>query len=572
MNRSLLQSRLGHRVWRSRRRSGLTLLEVLVAAVIFAVGLTVLSTIFPYGTKAALNSEANSRAALLARSVFEGFRADPRGAGQLCFLIGDNIDNDNDGRIDEEVLDGQDTDGDGQVDEDPGFVNGIILPGNGRDDDAPSLGPNDPTPVPLRVDADGLPEDDVWFSQNNNFDDDYDDLIDDDGDYNMVAYAGAIAPFSTSTQEQPYGDGVLFYDPETLDAVRGLDEEVPDYTGSGANRVWIDNDGDGRYDEDLRMPSCRLPQSPGRNEYVYEVDAGAYPNLPPGAAIVRLFDPSRVGDGIDNDGDSGRADGGNNLPDDSTAYPAPRATQYPKSQDERENTKTDRLGVPVARRVVADGIDNDGDRIVDEGIDEELWNGIDDDGDGLIDEDVGMAHARILPPGDVERWLRQPRSLFAPVRWPRQGQRYLDTNGGAESRVGAMFEDKFFFQVAVAPLHDGAGNGIDDDDDAGRLGIGPADPNAQLYIDEEIRDGLDNDGDGRIDEDLGNSVIPNYLRVRVTVSWDGDEISNDNDPFIDEEAPDGKDNDFDGLIDEDVYAKSYTATGVIQVLLGEEPR
>ncbi len=73
----------------------------------------------------------------------------------------------------------------------------------------------------------------------------------------------------------------------------------------------------------------------------------------------------KIGDEIDNDGDSNDFldANGNGLPD------------------------VGESGVNAFGQVYKDGLDNDQDGFIDEGIDEEFMNGIDDDNDGLIDED-----------------------------------------------------------------------------------------------------------------------------------------------------------------------------------------
>ncbi|CAH1240520.1 MATN2 [Branchiostoma lanceolatum] len=98
-------------------------------------------------------------------------------------------------------------------------------------------------------------------------------------------------------------------------------------------------------------------------------------------------------------------------------------------------------------------------------------------------------------------------------------------------------------------------NGIDDDgdgliDEDLRFCVAPqnvpgdqADNDCDGLIDEEIEDGIDNDGDGRIDEDL-------YLCIE-SPAWAGDGKDNDCDGRVDEESQNGEDDDGDGLIDED---------------------
>ena len=67
-------------------------------------------------------------------------------------------------------------------------------------------------------------------------------------------------------------------------------------------------------------------------------------------------------------------------------------------------------------------------------------------------------------------------------------------------------------------------------------------------------DGIDNDGDGKIDED-GPDGIDNDGDGKIDEDWDAaytqDGIDNDGDGEVDEDIPDGIDNDWDGLVDED---------------------
>jgi hypothetical protein len=84
---------------------------------------------------------------------------------------------------------------------------------------------------------------------------------------------------------------------------------------------------------------------------------------------------------------------------------------------------------------------------------------------------------------------------------------------------------------------DNDGDGLIDEDGHGGDG---KDNDGDGLIDEDWRDGQDNDGDGRIDED--GAGIDDY---------NADGQDNDDDGLIDEDVWDGQDNDNDGLIDED---------------------
>ncbi|MEW5692077.1 MAG: hypothetical protein AB1765_02135 [Candidatus Hydrogenedentota bacterium] len=78
------------------------------------------------------------------------------------------------------------------------------------------------------------------------------------------------------------------------------------------------------------------------------------------------------------------------------------------------------------------------------------------------------------------------------------------------------------------------GDGIDNDGDD--------------VIDEELMNGADDDGDGQIDEDV-KEISPDDI---IGMMWPGDGIDNDKDGKIDEEIENEEDDDGDGKIDEDL--------------------
>ena len=511
---------------------GFSLLEVIVAAGLLSFGLLAIVRVFPYGLQVAQRAEDVTRASLLARTMFEGLKADSRG-----FPI---------------------------IPGDPFTL--IPLPGNGHDDDDDwaTWYAVDPNRVDLNrngrpdVDFDGFGE--AWLVRSNGVDDDGDGISDDDGDGGLIGASGQrsstgdrrLITLFSSPNYQPFGvqDGNLSYDPEPQ-----VDEE------------WcngVDDDGDGLIDEDTRLASTqqRRPLKamvPGLSQPYFSSDVGRR--------------PLQAGDGIDNGGVEGEK-----IPDDGTAL--------------NEQPIYDRFadwGV-----ILANGIDDNQDGKVDEGIDERVF------GLGSLSPDMQMA-----------------RFPWGPMRFPAPNDRYAwqvycgpvsDTDVTPE--LAGLFPNRY--------VTGNIGDGVDDDGDG--------------TIDEEIRDGLDNDADGRIDEDCIAAALPGWLKVVIVISWGGDGLNNDaattncgqpTDPDgsseppedrlehpdcavnprlnllnhgpdypnglgwnrgqaralqgrlaptnghiawgIDEEMQDGIDNDFDGLVDEDTHLYEFRLTGFISL-------
>ncbi len=238
-----------------------------------------------------------------------------------------------------------------------------------------------------------------------------------------------------------------------------VDEEVADGR---------DNDQNGLTDEDTMLASVRMlfPPAGATREYVAR----------------RALLP---GDGVDQDGD-----GEVNSPRNSRG------------------------------EAIADGLDNNNNGLVDEGIDEEIYNGLDDDRDGRVDEDTRLAS---FP--------------FNPIPFGRPYEVY-------------------FWRIFVGRVSDGGDNFNNDNDYL----LGAA------RVDEEYYDQLDNDQDGLIDEDLLAYPMPGYRIVRVEITWGGDREDNDRDGWTDEELLNGFDDDFDGVIDEDdVHTGVYVLSGILPV-------
>ena len=344
--------------------------------------------------------------------------------------------------------------------------------------------------------------------------------------------------------------------------------EADGLTYSGLRPNGLDDDGDGVIDDDGDSGSAN-PLSVPRSFSILARDGDYY--YDPEPSIDEEF-----ADGIDNDRDG--------LIDEDTRQASVRvlgsnfmlpllAGDGIDNDGDGEDNDANRL-TPA----VKDGIDNNGDGRIDEGIDEEIWDGRDNDGDGRIDEDCDLA-----------------RFPFAPSQFSAPYNRYS-------------------WQIRVGSVPDNGRFGLEDINGDGVVDLGDGiDNDGDGLVDEELPDGLDFDfpisanrrgfsvqdyarnptSDGLVDEDCIAATLPDWRRVEILITWGGDGKDNDNDLKrvdpradtrrnstqqranqvsyggvswgIDEEKEDGLDNDFDGQVDEDTYRFEYKLVGFINL-------
>lgn len=350
----------------------------------------------------------------------------------------------------------------------PGDPNLYPIPGNGFDDD---------NRADLRNNASANAAD---FNRNGKLDMDWDGgYVDADG--NSIPDSASHGWYKGDANR----DGDPFYDPEFYGAL-GIDEEYADGK---------DNDGDGKIDEDTRLASNSLT-----------------------SASIFPYDPLAPGDGIDNDGDG------------EEGSPTRRILV-----DTDGNPGTPPQWVTVK---VADGEDNNGNGIIDEGIDEDIY---------------GLGN---------NRDCRMACYPFTPKPFPP----LVRAAAGIEQERFESPNENFSWQIFVGRVSDGGGDGLDNDGDG--------------LIDEDPCDGIDNDLDGKIDEDPSPMPLPGFRKVTVRIAWGGDYQNNDGDfnfdpktgarvERIDEELRNGLDDDLDGRVDEDCFEYFYDLTGYIKVKTGQ---
>lgn len=224
--------------------------------------------------------------------------------------------------------------------------------------------------------------------------------------------------------------------------------------------------------------------------------------------------------------------------------------------------------------IFGDGIDNDGDGLVDE----DLIIGADDDGDcpgdtnndgytcrvgdqgvdedpvDLIDDDRNIGEGGGPGSNCSDGLDNDGDSLIDADDWDCRGDGQADEDP-PPGQIGSD-DDNDGREGMSSPL--GTCDDQLDNDGDGLRDLG--DPDCAGKIDEDPVDGLDNDGDGRVDEDPRNedrdgSEFGGRFPTNCAdgIDNDSDGLTDDDDPqcwpYIDEDG--GQDNDGDGLVDED---------------------
>ena len=87
-----------HRIWHTRSEHGFTLIEVMVALVIFATGMLALALCIPMATKRVMKAGTQTRASSIASEVAEELLTVPYGDGDLTAGTHDDPANPHEGK------------------------------------------------------------------------------------------------------------------------------------------------------------------------------------------------------------------------------------------------------------------------------------------------------------------------------------------------------------------------------------------------------------------------------------------------------------------------------------------
>jgi tetratricopeptide (TPR) repeat protein len=150
------------------------------------------------------------------------------------------------------------------------------------------------------------------------------------------------------------------------------------------------------------------------------------------------------------------------------------------------------------------------------GVDEEILDGMDNDGDNLIDEDTRIVPDFIDDDGDY--FDSDKNSILTPMIWNDSNKNIsidISSNSWQKVPIDTTFKKKY---------SDHYKEGIPDSIPV-YIGLAQQEFTSGDYgLDEEWYDGKDNDNDGLIDEDIGNSIPPVELRELLIGKINGEKI------------------------------------------------